>query len=582
VGKDEIEYNNKFKLYITTNISNPHYTPEITTKVTLVNFQVKESGLEEQLLDKVFAKEESTFEKTKNNLVQKISESKTMIKDLEDKILKLLKESKVALLDDLELIEALKTSKETADEVKQALEYSEQNMKKIEMTRDKYRHCAQKASILYFVLDDLAKIDPMYQFSLEWYMNLFTHSITESSESGIVDSIEERVQAILKHHKEDVYKKACRSLFEKHKLLLSLQIVVKLQLTDADMEEWNFFLKGGTVLDRKDQSANPAKDWISQNAWDNICELDKLTQFGGIIAGMLYNTKEWKKWYLTQRPENENLPGEWETKCEDSLRKMIILRCLRPDRMILKAQKFVEDHLSAKFIDNKPVSLLEIYNDSTPITPIIFVLSPGVDPLDQLLILKNQVKQTELVNISLGQGQSARARAALSDATQKGSWVYFANCHLALSWLTELESLIENLPKANPVDSFRLFLSSSPHPKFPIGILQKSVKMTTEPPKGIKANMMKIYNNLPQDKEFITPNDRNWYAKTIWGLAWFHSILVERKKFKTLGWNVLYDFNDSDFSVCENLIEYYAEKSQELSKHISKWYFNNYKSLTIS
>ena len=62
VGKDEVDYNPNFKLYITTNLANPHYTPEITTKVILVNFQVKEQGLEEQLLDKVFAKEEPTLE----------------------------------------------------------------------------------------------------------------------------------------------------------------------------------------------------------------------------------------------------------------------------------------------------------------------------------------------------------------------------------------------------------------------------------------------------------------------------------------------------------------------------------------
>ena len=47
IGDNEIPYNDKFKLYITTRMQNPHYTPEVSTKVNVVNFNVKESGLED-------------------------------------------------------------------------------------------------------------------------------------------------------------------------------------------------------------------------------------------------------------------------------------------------------------------------------------------------------------------------------------------------------------------------------------------------------------------------------------------------------------------------------------------------------
>ena len=61
--------------------------------------------------------------------------------------------------------------------------------------------------------------------------------------------------------------------------------------------------------------------------------------------------------------------------------------------------------------------------------------------------------------------------------------------------------------------------------------------------------MIRLYNNI-KEKTFEKEKEKHTYSKTIFGLAWFHSILVERKKFKTLGWNVMYDFNDSDFSAC--------------------------------
>ena len=138
--------------------------------------------------------------------------------------------------------------------------------------------------------------------------------------------------------------------------------------------------------------------------------------------------------------------------------------------------------------------------------------------------------------------------------------MYLANCHLSVNWLPELESIIDSVMKKNPNPNFRLFLSSNPHPKFPISILQRSSKMTTEPPKGIGSNMIRLYQTL-QEQHFVSVMDKSRYRKIVFGLCWYHAMLVERKKFKELGWNKIYDFNDSDFSVCEDLIAYYLGRT---------------------
>ena len=65
----------------------------------------------------------------------------------------------------------------------------------------------------------------------------------------------------------------------------------------------------------------------------------------------------------------------------------------------------------------------------------------------------------------------------------QGNWVFLANCHLSLSWMPQLDKLVEQLQVESPHPDFRLWLSSSPHPEFPISILQVGIKMTTEPPK---------------------------------------------------------------------------------------------------
>ena len=117
-------------------------------------------------------------------------------------------------------------------------------------------------------------------------------------------------------------------------------------------------------------------------------------------------------------------------------------------------------------------------------------------------------------------------------------------------WLDrgELDKIIESMPARQPNASFRLWLSSSPHPDFPIGILQRGIKMTTEPPKGLKANMTRLMNNM-SDTKFTSCQKPHKYKKLLYALCWFHSVLVDRRKFQNLGWNIPYDFNDSDFEV---------------------------------
>ena len=72
--------------------------------------------------------------------------------------------------------------------------------------------------------------------------------------------------------------------------------------------------------------------------------------------------------------------------------------------------------------------------------------------------------------------------------------------------------------------------------------------MTTEPPKGVKANMTRLYG-LITESQFENCQAKSKYKKLLFTLVFFHAILIERKKFQQLGWNIVYSFNDSDFEV---------------------------------
>ena len=72
--------------------------------------------------------------------------------------------------------------------------------------------------------------------------------------------------------------------------------------------------------------------------------------------------------------------------------------------------------------------------------------------------------------------------------------------------------------------------------------------MTTEPPKGLKANMTRLVNNIAESK-FSACSKPHKYKKLLYAMCWLHSVLIDRRKFGDLGWNIAYDFNDSDFEV---------------------------------
>lgn len=96
--------------------------------------------------------------------------------------------------------------------------------------------------------------------------------------------------------------------------------------------------------------------------------------------------------------------------------------------------------------------------------------------------------------LSLGQGQAPIATRLIEEGMLDGNWVFLANCHLSLSWMPQLDKLVEQMGGEQTHSEFRLWLSSSPTPQFPISILQAGIKMTTEPPKGLRANMKRLYN----------------------------------------------------------------------------------------
>ena len=112
------------------------------------------------------------------------------------------------------------------------------------------------------------------------------------------------------------------------------------------------------------------------------------------------------------------------------------------------------------------------------------------------------------------------------------------NCHLLPKWLKTLEKILERNTK--PHNDFRLWLTTDPTPHFPLGILQQSLKVVTEPPNSIKLNMKATYSKISE--EILRECKHFAYRPLVYVLAFFHAIVQERRKYGKLGWNVRLNF----------------------------------------
>uniref|UniRef100_A0A6E8VFP2 AAA+ ATPase domain-containing protein n=1 Tax=Anopheles coluzzii TaxID=1518534 RepID=A0A6E8VFP2_ANOCL len=563
LGDVDVDYDSNFRLYMTTKLPNPHFLPEICIQVSLVNFLVSRSGLEDQLLAEIIKIELPEMEKQRNDLITTINADKQQLLLLEDKILKVLYSSQGNILDDEELVESLNESKEMSTIIADRLIETERTELNIAATREKYRVLAARGAILYFVVASLSEIDPMYQFSLRYFTQVYC-SVVEQPHARM--ELPERLATLLEDITFTVFSNICRGLFEKHKLICGFLVAFAIckEAQEFSDEEFSFIVRGPS---QRKFSLERKPSFLSDNQWIACCflEVHDPTQFADLTnhlhRSLIIAIEDFRE-DLCLAPVPEPAAIDWNARLSVS-EKLMLVAALKDEFLVIAVTEFIRHALGKRYTEPpKNTSLASLYADISPSIPLVFVLSAGSDPMTALIKFAQERDCVErLHSISLGQGQGPAAEALIEAGTRSGHWVFLQNCHLATSWMEAMEKIVNRIAMGlQTVDTnFRLFLSSMPVRTFPISVLQNSVKVTNEPPKGLRSNLVRSLTELDRSWFEFHVLGAQWRA-LVFGLCMFHGVILERRKFGPLGWNITYEFSESDRECALRTLDIYCDR----------------------
>ena len=561
LGNQDIDFSPSFIMFLTTRDPSVEFSPDICSRVTFVNFTMTRSSLQSQSLDQVLKAERPDTERKRTDLMKMQGEFRLRLRTLEKLLLQALNESTGNILDDDKVIDTLETLKKEAAVITQKVEETDLVMREVEQVTAEYLPLAQACSAIFFILEQLNLVNHFYQFSLRFFLDIFDYVLLHNPNLKNTSDYAQRRSILLNDLFLVAYKRASRTLFHRdHVMLAVLLAQVKLRGGEDIADEYEFLLESGEGAVAA-PGGGGGSSFLTDEQSHRLEHFAKSQLFKPVQEHVIANESVWAPFLETSTPE-KSIPSPWDqgtrkwftgihmtgdltrpTAALNAIRDMLIIKCLRPDRLLQATATFVQTVFQVDLAAESAYALGAMVNDEVaPATPLALVSVPGYDASYRV---DNLVRDSgaRCASVAMGSQEGfTQADQAVALAARQGTWVLLKNVHLAPTWLGQLEKKLQTL---NPHRNFRLFLTMEANPSIPVNILRQSRIVMNEPPPGIKANLLDSLRNIPPSRLSQGPAEK---VRLYFLLAWFHAVVQERLRYVPLGWSKTYDFNDSDMA----------------------------------
>lgn len=541
LGKQEIDFSPSFRLFLLTRDPSAQFAPDVCSRTTFVNFTVTQSSLQTQSLNDVLKSERPDVDERRSNLIKMQGDFRIHLRRLEKRLLQALNESRGNILDDDAVVDTLETVKKEVGEITTKVAETDGVMAEVEVITNEYKVIAASCSAIFAVLEQLRHINHFYQFSLQYFINIFEKVLASGKGASDRTDLKSRVAAIIKSLFAQTYRRTSISLLQKDRptfaILLAQAAPYKLDsaLFDALLDE--------------DAPFNDASSGVSST--DTLIASAKNH---ALLAGALDEADDsaWAS-FVSEESAEKHVPtlqsdGDFNTY----LRSLLLVKMVRADRLVPAAERFVSQLFGAGIFEDAG-DLNELIEQVSAKTPIALCCSPGFDASFKVDNVVGRRKQ-RCINVAMGSNESlSSADKGISEAAATGAWVFIKNVHLALTWLQGVEKRLDTL---KPHADFRLFLSMENTPKIPVNLIRISRVLMAEQPAGVRANIKDtLFPCAPRAQQAPAERSRCYLL-----LSLLHGIIAERLRYApTLGWSAHWEFNDSDYDCAVHILDVWVE-----------------------
>ncbi|KAL1138869.1 hypothetical protein AAG570_008931 [Ranatra chinensis] len=557
LGDQDIDLSPSFVIFLSTRDPTVEFPPDICSRVTFVNFTVTRSSLQSQCLNQVLKAERPDIDEKRSDLLKLQGEFHLRLRQLEKSLLQALNEAKGKILDDDSVITTLETLKQEAADISKKVEETDRVIAEIETVSQQYKPLSQACSNMYFTMDSLNQIHFLYQYSLKFFLDIFSAVLFNNQALDGVTDYNARLATITKQLFAVCYERVARGMLHTDRLTLAI-LLCRINLKGMSSEdpldaEFQYFLRGkeGVV----NTSAQPVIEGLTSEQMDNMYRLALRLPFFKSLPAKVKEMPELAAWLQQGSPE-QCVPTLWHEEkplshIATAMNRLLLIQTFRPDRVIAAAQVFVSAVLGEGFIASaeRELDLGAITErELSASVPALLCSVPGFDATSRVDDLAAECSK-QLASIAIGSAEGFnQADSVINMAARSGRWVLLKNVHLAPQWLVQLEKKLHSL---QPHSNFRLFLTMEINPKVPVNLLRAGRIFVFEPPPGIRANLLRTFSTVPASRMMKQPSER---ARLYFLLAWFHAIVQERLRYVPLGWAKYYEFNESDLRVaCDTL-----------------------------